>query len=111
VMRRLNLALAPYELPWERYAHGVKDPFATKILAGHRRDEQPIGLKAPRWLRQRAKEINDRVAALPIRVIGDVRELTPVDVPGVDPAKVSVDARFDAAVAGLAGLLAYEPEQ
>ncbi len=45
---------------------------------------------------------------LGVSLVGSWDDLTPVDVPGVDPATVSDSLVADAAIAGLAGLLAEQ---
>jgi hypothetical protein len=46
-----------------------------------------------------------RLRELGVRVVGDLEDLRPVPVPGVDPSSVSDSERLDAAVAGLEGLV------
>ena len=43
-----------------------------------------------------------------VSLVGSWDDLTPVDVPGVDPATVSPELVLDAALAGLAGVLASQ---
>lgn len=100
LMRDLNAALT--DLPGPAYRRRVKHGFGNTTLASVRETDEPIGFEVPRWLRRRARRINDNLAASGVRVVGDLAELEPVDVPGVDPEKVGTDRVRDIAVAALA---------
>lgn len=102
LMRRLNAATA--DLSREQYKKRVKS-LAKHSLVHHRRDEDSIGFTVPQWLRAHADRISKAILASGVNVVGDLAELEPVDVPGVDPAAVGPDQELDAAVKALAVVL------
>lgn len=106
VLLRLNTLLDEHDLPWQDYHVLVKRLLAKEVLAGRRGQEPPLGLPVARWVRQRAREMLADIQHLDVRVVGDLRDLTPVAVPGTRPGRVSADATTEAAIAGLAGLIA-----
>lgn len=102
VLRRLNATLDDLEYP--QFAPVVKHRLAKKTL-GARRDQEPaVGLDVPGWLPEAAQGMVDRLGELGVPVVGDLADLTPVAVPGVDPATVPAQEQLDAALAGLEGL-------
>lgn len=103
VLRQLNERLVDDELPPRIYHKLVKFRLGKQALAG-RTDSPPIGFDPPRWLVRRSREIVERLAESGARVVGDLAELTPVAVPGVDPERVPEADRLDAAVDALRGL-------
>lgn len=109
VLLRLNALLAEHDLPWHDYHALVKRLLAKRVLAGRRTQEPPLGLPVARWVRHRARDIVAELDHLDVRVVGDLRDLTPVAVPGTRPGRVSAAATTEAAVAGLAGLIAATP--
>lgn len=106
VLLRLNALLAEGELSWQDYHVLVKRLLAKQVLAGRRKEEPPLGLPVARWVRHRVRDMLAELDHLDVRVVGDLRELTPVAVPGTLPGRVSAAATTDAALAGLAGLIA-----
>jgi len=102
VMLRLNLAT--HDLPLAAYKKRVK-ALAKHVMGGHRGAEDPIGFTVPAWLRQESARVNDSLERSGARLVGDLSDLEPVDVPGVDPATVDEAAQLDAAVAALTGVL------
>jgi len=103
LLRELNEGLAADGLPDRDYHSLVKFGLAKRVLAG-RRSGPAIGFEPPDWLVQRSGEIVARLAASGARVIGDLSELTPVNVPGVDPDEVTAQDQLSAAVDALRGL-------
>ena len=102
VMRRLNIALA--ELSRGDYTRRVK-AFAKHTMVLRKSEEDPIGFTVPRWLAARARRDGKQIADSGVRIIGDLAELAPLDVPGVDPTTLSAEQERDAALAGLTVLL------
>jgi hypothetical protein len=102
LMRRLNLELVG--LSRQQYKKRVKS-LAKHTLVQRRGDEQPIGFAVPQWLRVRAEEANLTVTRLGVRVVGDLAELEPVDVKGVDPSTITPEQELEAAVFGLGAVL------
>jgi hypothetical protein len=64
----------------------VKYGLAKKVLLG--RSGPRIGFVPPAWLVERSEVMLDRLAASGARVVGDLAELAPVTVPGIDPDDV-----------------------
>lgn len=106
VLLRLNTLLAEHDLPWQDYHALVKRLLAKEVLAARRGQEPPLGLPVARWVRRRSRDMLEGLQRLDVRVVGDLRDLTPVAVPGTRPGRVSAAATTEAAVAGLAGLVA-----
>ena len=98
VMRRLNEATQ--DLSVQDYKRQVK-AVGKHLLPAHRDEEDAIGFSVPDWLRAESARIGEQVAASGVHVVGDLGDLTPLDVPGVDPASVDADAQLDAAFAAL----------
>jgi hypothetical protein len=103
VLRDLNARLADDDLPPRVYHKLVKFRLGKKVLGG-RPGGPAIGFEPPRWLERRAAEIVARLAGSGARVVGDLADLTPVAVPGVDPRQVPEAERLAAAVDALRGL-------
>jgi hypothetical protein len=102
VMRRLNLATQ--DLPVNAYKKRVK-ALAKYVMGAHRGAEDPIGFTVPRWLRKESDRVVTQLERSGAHVVGDLSELEPVDVPGVDPTRVSTADQLEAAVAALTGVL------
>ncbi|WP_126688253.1 hypothetical protein [Nocardioides ferulae] len=102
LMAQLNAELA--DLDKLEYKKKVK-ALAKHVLVNHKEHEDTIGFTVPRWLRKNADRIVARIADSGVRVVGDLADLTPVDVPGSDPSEVPAAQVRDAAVAALVDLL------
>jgi hypothetical protein len=102
VMSRLNDATA--DLSMTAYKKRVKG-LAKYVLGGHRGEEDPIGFTVPEWLREESTRIVADLGSSGARIVGDLADLEPVDVRGVDPATVADAAQLDAALAALTGVL------
>ncbi len=102
LMRRINLELAG--LSRRDYTRRVK-AFAKHTLVQHKGEEEPIGFAVPRWLRKRSAAESRKIAGLGVRVIGDLADLEPLDVRGVDPTTITAEQERDAALAGLTTVL------
>ena len=102
LMRRVNLELA--DLSKQRYKKRVK-ALAKHTLVKRKGDEDSIGFTVPDWLRERAAAANKQVTDLGVRVVGDLAELEPVDVKGVDPSAITPEQELEAAVFGLGAVL------
>jgi hypothetical protein len=103
LLRDLNEALAPDGLGPGEYHTLVKFGLAKRVLAG-RSGAPAIGFTPPAWLVERSAQIADRLAASGARIVGDLAELAPVTVPGVDPDGVPAPERLAAAVHALRGV-------
>ena len=76
------------------------------MLAARRSAEPAIGLGVLPWVTEEAAAQRAGLVDLGARLVGDWDDLTPVDVPGIDPDTLEDREVADAALAGLAGLLA-----
>lgn len=103
VLRRLNELVE--DLAYPAYAPVVKHRLAKKVLGGRRDEEPALGLDVPPWLPEVSAAMVERIRDLGVPVVGDLADLTPVAVPGTDPAAIPVEQHLDAAVAGLEGLV------
>jgi hypothetical protein len=108
VLLEVNRLLTPAEFTWPEYAGLVKHGLAKSVLAGRRKEESPIGLVTEDWVAERSEQIAEKLAGLGLRIVGDLSELAPVDVPGVDPRTISSEARLAAAIEGLAGYVVWQ---
>lgn len=97
VLRDLNARLEQDDLSVGDYHTLVKFGLAKTVMAG-RRSGPPIGFDPPGWLVERSAEIAGRLASCGARVVGDLADLAPAVVPGVDPDTLSAQERLDAAV-------------
>lgn len=102
VMRRLNLMTE--DLPLKGYKRRVK-AVGKHLMPSHRSAEDAIGFVVPDWLGREADAIRAQISGSGVRVVGDLDDLTPLDVPGIDPATVDADAQLDAALAALEAVL------
>jgi hypothetical protein len=105
LLQRVNAVLEEADVEWRGYLKHVKHGLAKKVLAPHRAEEEPLGLAVSPWVQQRSRVMVRRLKKLGVRVVGDLSELEPVDVPGVEASSVTEGQQLDAAVAGLVGLL------
>jgi hypothetical protein len=78
---------------------------AKHLMPDHRSEESPIGFPVPEWLRREAADIRTQIEHSGVHVVGDLDDLTPLDVPGVDPDSVDAGAQLDAALAALEATL------
>jgi hypothetical protein len=102
VMRQLNFATQ--DLPIAAYKKRVK-ALAKHVMSGHRAEEDPIGFTVPRWLREESGRVLADLRRTGAHVVGDLADLEPVDVRGVDPATVTDSAQLEAAIAAISGVL------
>lgn len=101
VMRQLNLRLAEREMDRRAYIRLVKHQLAKGGLANRKAQEPSIGFDQ-RWVKRRSARMIEAFRELPVRVVGDLEELRPVPVPGVDPEDIGVEDQLAAAVDALA---------
>ena len=74
---------------------------AISMSSSHSAEEEAIGFTVPDWLREEAARIRTQVTDSGVHVVGDLDELTPLDVLGADPGSVSAEAQLDAALTAL----------
>jgi hypothetical protein len=104
LLGRLNAALGD-DVDRSVYNKAVKKRLAKQVLAARKGDEPPIGFVVPDWLRKRSEARSADLAATGVRIVGDLAELTPLDVPGVDPESVAAEQQLEAAVDALARIV------
>lgn len=102
VVRELNLMTQ--DLPLKAYKRRVK-AVAKHLMPAHRAEEDAIGFVVPDWLRGDADSIRHQLERSGVHVVGDLDDLTPLDVPGVDAGAVDPAAQRDAALAALVATL------
>lgn len=108
VIRRVNELLNDEGLVFPEGTDLRKGVLAKQVLAARKREEPAIGLPVAPWVADHAAHMVSALDGLGVSLVGSWDDLTPVDVPGVDPATVSSSVVADAAIAGLAGLLAEQ---
>jgi hypothetical protein len=86
--------------------HLRKTVLAKAVLAARRGSEPAIGLPVVPWVEAHAATMVARLQDLGVELVGEWSDLTPVEVPGVDPARIEDAEVAEAACAGLAGLVA-----
>lgn len=106
VIRRLNELLNSMDLVFPVGTDVRKGLLAKQVLAARKSSEPAIGLPVAPWVLAHAAQMIDGLTEAGVSLVGSWDDLTPVSVPGVDPASVSSDLVLDAALAGLAGVLA-----
>ena len=99
VLLELNQRLAEDALTTREYHTAVKFGLAKRAMAG--RGGAPIGFDPPPWLVERSAEIVARLEGSGARVVGELTDLVPARVPGVDPAQVRPEEALAAAVDAL----------
>ncbi|WP_133241183.1 hypothetical protein [Nocardioides gansuensis] len=105
VIRRLNELLDEAGLPFPEGTDLRKGMLAKQLLAARKSAEPATGLPVQPWVRDHATHMVASLQDLGVRLVGSWDDLTPVDVPGIDPAHVDPSDVAEAAIAGLAGLL------
>ncbi len=108
VIRRLNELLNEAGLPFPEGTDLRKGVLAKQVLATRKAVEPAIGLRVAPWVREHADHLVKALTGLGVSLVGSWDDLVPVDVPGVDPASIDDSLVADAAIAGLAGLLAEQ---
>lgn len=103
VLRRLNTIVEGMPIP--AYQSVVKDELGNQVLAGRKDSEQPIGFVVSPWVTDLADRMHRRLADSGIRIVGDLDDLTPLDVAGVDPDHADAEDVLDAAMVALGALV------
>lgn len=104
LMRRLNVALDERGVMWPQYNRVVKHHLAKQVLAARKRQEPAIGFDEP-WVKPMTERMIRRLEGLGIKVVGDLEELRPAPVAGIDPHDAPLDIQLEAAVQGLAAVI------
>ncbi|EON24728.1 hypothetical protein CF8_1216 [Nocardioides sp. CF8] len=108
VIRRLNELLNEAGLPFPEGTDLRKGVLAKQVLAARKSAEPAIGLPVAPWVVAHAAHLVSALSEAGVSLVGSWDDLTPVDVPGVDPASLDSAEVLDAAIAGLAGFLAAQ---
>ena len=108
VIRRLNELLNDLGHVFPAGTDLRKGVLAKQVLAARKPSEPAIGLAVGPWVRDHAEQMIAALTDAGVGLVGSWDDLTPVDVPGVDPASVPDDVVLEAALAGLAGVLASQ---
>ncbi|WP_310962372.1 hypothetical protein [Nocardioides terrisoli] len=104
VMRALNERLQERGLDSADYDRFVKRSLAKNGIGRRPERGAPVGLDE-RWVLKKARSELAGLAALDLRVVGDLAELEPQPVPGVHTDKVTTQEQLDAALDGLAAVI------
>jgi len=108
VLRRVNELLDEAGLPSPAGQHLRKTVLAKTVMAARRDAEPAIGLPVAPWVEAHAATMVARLQDLDVELVGEWSDLTPVEVPGTDPAAIDGTEVAEAACAALAGLLAHQ---
>lgn len=106
---RLNELLDEAGFPYPHEKGLRKSLLAKQVMAGRRSAEPSIGLPVAPWVEGQADRMVRVLQRSGVRLVGDWADLEPVEVPGVDPATIPDGDVAEAALAGLAGLIARGP--
>ncbi len=106
-LRRMNELLEARDLAFPIGSRVRKGFLAKEVLAARKRAEPSLGLPVPEWLAEEAADQVRRARELPLQLVGEWADLTPVPVPGIDPGEVPDGEVAQAAIAGLAGLVEH----
>jgi hypothetical protein len=105
VLRAVNIALKERGGVDDDFQLMLKFRLAKQAMAG-RTAGRPIGFMPPAWLVERAASIVEKIQESGVRVVGDLAELSPMEVPGDDPEEVAADDALAAAVDALCSITA-----
>lgn len=108
VLRRVNELLDAQDLAFPAGQGIRKRVLAKTVLAARRGAEPALGLVTPAWVREQTERTLAALRQAGIRLVGDWADLEPVDVPGVTPDDLPLEQVHEAALAGIAGLVAEQ---
>jgi len=108
VLRRVNELLDARDLPFPTGQGLRKRILAKTVLAARRYDEPALGLVTPAWVREQTEQTVTALKQAGTHLVGEWADLDPVDVPGVEPDDVPLADVHEAALEGLAGLIAEQ---
>ena len=106
VLRGLNEELDARGLAFPAAMGIRKHTLGKSLMPKLTVDDPRIGLPAPRWTHAFTRDQDTQLRALDATVHGDLADLAPVDVSGIDPRKGTHDQVRDAAVASYTALRA-----
>lgn len=108
VLRELNLLLNARGLEFPAGQMLRKRILAKQVLSARKGEEQPLGLAVADWVVDHTATAVATLQAAGVRLIGEWSDLDPIAVSGVQPDDVPQQDISDAALAGLAGLIAEQ---
>lgn len=104
VLRGLNAELKQRDLAYPAAMGLRKHVLGKRLMPALTVDDPRIGLPAPRWTQSFTRDQAAELRGLDATIHGDLDDLAPVDVSGIDPRKVTDTQVRDAAVASYASL-------
>lgn len=104
-LRRLNEQLDEAGVSSKQMFRLRKRVLAKTVLAARRSLEPSLGLPVEDWVVEQTRHTVAALAESGVRIIGDLADLDPVPVKGVQPSEVDEQQIGEAALAGLAGLI------
>ncbi len=108
VLRRVNELLDERGLTFPA-GQGLRKKVLAKTVLAARRDAEPtLGLVTTPWVREQTQRTVKALSESGVTLVGDWADLEPVDVPGIDPEQVPLADVHEAALEGLAGLVAEQ---
>jgi hypothetical protein len=91
VLRRTNELLVEGGLVYPQGLWLRKHRLAKGVLTHHRRSDMRIGLPVTDWVRNQSRRMVASLQRQEISYVGDLADLAPVDMPGVDPDALTDD--------------------
>lgn len=104
VLRGLNAELDRRGLAYPAAMGLRKHTLGKRLMPALTTDDPRIGLQAPRWTQSFTRDQAAELRGLDATIHGDLDDLAPVDVRGIDPRKVTDTQVRDAAVASYVAL-------
>lgn len=101
-LRRLNEMLEARGLKGQDGAPLRKGVLAKQVLAARKNQEPVTGLPVAAWVEKESRRMRRALARSGVRVVGDLDDLTPVEVPGVHPSDIDEREVSEAALSALA---------
>lgn len=108
VLRRVNELLDERGMVFPTGSGLRKKILAKTVLAARRDTEPALGLVTPPWVHAQTERTVAALRESGVRLAGHWTDLEPVDVPGIDPEQVPPAVVHEAALEGLAGLIAEQ---
>jgi len=109
-LRRLNEVLDEQGVTSKAVFRLRKRFLAKTVLAARRSQEPSLGLPVEDWVVQQTRETVAALGESGVRLVGDLADLEPVPVSGVQPADVPRELVAEAAVEALAALIKQQDE-
>lgn len=111
MLRQVNEELAARGLQFPKGRRIRKKVLAKRTLAARAKSEPRLAMPVPDWVRTQSALNQAGLVDLGIRLVGDLADLDPVPVEGIEPEDVDQAEIAQAAIAGLVGVIAQRIEQ